>query len=241
PDRLLVGLAVLSLLTDTAAERPVLCVLDDAQWLDQASALTLAFVARRLVADPVGIVFAARQPGEELRDLPGLEGPGLLEADSSALLGSAVRFKFDEQLREQILIETRGNPLALLELSRELIATQVPGGLRAHEGEELTGRIEQSFVKRFETLPDDARSLLLVAAAEPLGDPQLLLRASERLGISPPAVAPATDGLLTIGERVTFRHPLVRSAVYRSAEGQARREVHLALAQATDREADPDR
>jgi DNA-binding CsgD family transcriptional regulator len=241
PDRFLVGLAVLSLFSEVAEARPLLCVVDDAQWLDQASSLTLAFVARRLLAEPVGLVFAAREPGEELQHVSELEVHGMRNGDARALLSSAVRFMLDERVRDRIIAETRGNPLALLELPRGLTATQLAGGFGMLPAHALSGRIEESFVRQLETLSDDARRLLLVAAAEPVGDPLLLLRASERLGIAASAVDAATDELLALGERVTFRHPLVRSAVYRSAAVQERRAVHLALAQATDRDVDPDR
>ena len=241
PDRFLVGLAVLSLFSEVAEQRPLLCVVDDAQWLDQASALTLAFVARRLLAEPVAIVFAAREPGEELLHVSELEVDGVRNGDARALLSSAVQFKLDERVRDRIVAETRGNPLALLELPRGLTARQLAGGFGLVEAQGLAGRIEESFVRRVETLSDDARRLLLVAAAEPLGDPLLLLAASERLGIAVSAVDAETDGLLALGERVTFRHPLVRSAVYRTATREQRREVHLALAEATDRSVDPDR
>ena len=242
PDRFLVGLGLLSLLSDVADDGPVLCVVDDAQWLDQASALTLAFVARRLLAEPVGIVFAAREPGEELRHFSELEVLGLRNGDARALLGSAVRFMLVARVRDRIIAETRGNPLALIELPRGLTATQLAGGFGLLGAAALTGRIEESFVARLKELPDDTRLLLLVAAADPVGDPLLLWRAAERLGISPVAAESlAADGLLAIGERVTFRHPLVRSAMYRSAAPGERRAAHLALAEATDREADPDR
>jgi DNA-binding CsgD family transcriptional regulator len=241
PDRFLVGLAVLSLLSETAEQHPLLCVVDDAQWLDQTSALTLAFVSRRLLAEPVGIVFAAREPGQELHRLPELEVRGVRNGDARALLSSAVRFKLDAHVRERIIAETRGNPLALLELPRGLTATQLAGGFGLLGAQALSGQIEKSFVRRLEALSEDARRLLLLAAAEPVGDPLLLLRASERLGVALSAVETETDGLLAIGERVTFRHPLVRSAVYRSAPPQERRTVHLALAEVTDGELDPDR
>ena len=241
PDRFLVGLAALSLFSEVAEQRPLLCVVDDAQWLDQASALTLAFVARRLLAEPVAIVFAAREPGEELLHVSELEVDGVRNGDARALLSSAVRFKLDERVRDRIIAETRGNPLALLELPRGLTARQLAGGFGLVEAQGLAGRVEESFVRRVETLSDDARRLLLVAAAEPVGDPLLLLAASERLGIAVSAVDAETDGLLELGERVTFRHPLVRSAVYRTATRGQRREVHLALAEATDRSIDPDR
>src|SRR3954464_7119504 len=241
PDRFLVGLAALSLFSEVAEQCPLLCVVDDAQWLDEASALTLAFVARRLLAEPVAIVFAAREPGEELRHVSELEVAGVRNEDARALLSSAVRFKLDERVRDRIIAETRGNPLALLELPRGLTARQLAGGFGLVEAQGLAGRIEDSFVRRVETLSDDARRRLVGAAAEPVGDPLLLLAASERLGIAVSAVDAETDGLLELGERVTFRHPLVRSAVYRTATAEQRREVHLALAEATDGSVDPDR
>ena len=242
PDRFLVGLGVLSLLSEVAEERPLLCVVDDAQWLDQASALTLAFVARRVLAEPVGIVFAAREPGEALQHVSELEVRGLGDVDARALLGWTVRFILDERVRDRIVAETRGNPLALLELPRGLTVAQLAGGFGLLGAQALRGRIEQSFVRRLDALPVETRLLLLVAAAEPVGDPILLWRAAERLGIEPiAAVAAEEDGLLAVDERVMFRHPLVRSAMYRSAAVEERRTVHLALAEATDREVDPDR
>ncbi len=246
PDRFLVGLAVLSLVSETAGERPLLCVVDDAQWLDRASALTLAFAARRLLAERVGLVFGARVVGEALRGLPELEMRGLGVEDARALLKSAVRFPLGEQVRDRIVAETGGNPLALLELPRGLTAAQLASGFgllgaQAQSGA-LPGRIEASFARRLEALPEESQRLLLLAAAEPAGDPLLVWRAAERLGISAAATIDAeTDGLLTLGEQVTFRHPLVRSAVYRLAAAEERRAVHLALADVTDRQIDPDR
>src|SRR3954451_3316924 len=183
PDRFVVGVAVLSLFSEAAEERPLLCVVDDAQWLDHASALTLAVVARRLLAEPVGIVFAAREPAQALQHVEELEVRGLRDEDARALLGSAVRFMLDAQVRDRIIAETRGNPLGLLELPRGLTATQLAGGFGVLGTEALMGRIEHSFVRRLEELSEDARRLLLVAAAEPVGDPLLLWRAAERLGI----------------------------------------------------------
>jgi DNA-binding CsgD family transcriptional regulator/tetratricopeptide (TPR) repeat protein len=241
PDRFLVGLAVLSLLSDAAEPRPILCLVDDAQWLDRASALTLAFVARRLLAERVGIVFAARAPGAELAHLPELEVRGLLRDDARALLGEAAWLRLDEAVSDRIVAETHGNPLALLELPRSLSARQLAGGFGLVEAQGLAGRIEESFARRVETLSGDARRLLLLAAAEPTGDPLLLLAASERLGLAVSAVDAETDGLLALGERVTFRHPLVRSAVYRTADREQRRLVHRVLAEATDARLDPDR
>src|ERR687891_1972323 len=241
PNRFLVGLAVLSLISDVADERPLLWVVDDAQWLDRESALTLVFLARRLLAEPVGLVFAAREAGEELQHVPELDMNGLRADDARALLASAVRSGLDERVRDRIIAETRGNPLALLELPRGLTARQLAGGFGLVEAQGLAGRIEESFVRRVEMLSDDARRLLLVAAAEPVGDPLLLLAASERLGIALSATDAETDALLALGERVTFRHPLVRSAVYRTASPQDRRAVHMALAEGTDAEIDADR
>ena len=242
PDRFLVGLAVLSLFADVADERPLLCVVDDAQWLDHASALTLAFVARRLLAEPVGIVFGAREPTEELQHLPELELPGLREGDARALLSHTVTVKLDEPVRDRVIAETRGNPLALLELPRALTATELAGGFGLPGTASLSGQIQESFVRRLDDLSEAARRLLLLAAAEPVGDPLLLWRAAERLEIAAGAADEAeAHGLLAIEERVRFRHPLVRSAVYGSAAPRERRAVHLALGQATDRDVDPDR
>ncbi len=242
PDRFLVGLALLSLLSAAADERALLCVIDDAQWLDEASILTLAFVARRLLAEPVGIVFAARDPREELMQFPELEVHGLQDGDARTLLSSAVPFTLSEQARDRIVAETRGNPLALIELPRGLTATEMAAGFELLGGQGVTSRIEQSFVRRVNALPGDARRLLLLASAETVGDPLLLWRSADRLGIARAAAsALEADGLLAIRERVTFRHPLVRSTVYRSAAVMERRVAHLALADAIDREADPDR
>jgi DNA-binding CsgD family transcriptional regulator len=242
PERFLVGLAVLSLFSAVAEERALLCVVDDAQWLDRASALTLAFVARRLLADPVGIVFAARERGEALQHLPEVEVRGVRNGDARALLRSAVRFPLDERVRDRIVAETRGNPLALLELPRGLTTTQLAGGFGVLAAQGLAGKIEESFLRQIEALAGDARRLLVLAAAEPLGDPLLLWRAAERVGIGSTAADDLeAHGLVAIGERVTFRHPLARSAVYRSASGPERRAAHLALAEVTNRKVDPDR
>jgi DNA-binding CsgD family transcriptional regulator len=242
PDRFLVGLAVLSLVSEAAEQQPLLCVIDDAHWLDRASAQVLAFVARRLLADPVALVFAAREPGGEFRGLPELLVGGLREGDAQELLSSVIRGPLDEQVRDRIVAETRGNPLALLELPRGVTPADLAGGFGLPGVPGLSGRIEESFRRRLEVLPAATQRLMLVAAAEPAGDPRLVWRAAERLGIGAGAVAPAADaGLLVIGERVMFRHPLVRSAVYRAAPPADRRAAHQALAGATDPQADPDR
>ena len=242
PDGFMVGLAALTLLSEVAEEHPLICVVDDAQWLDHASARTLAFIARRLLAEPVGIVFAAREPGEELRGLPELEVRGLADDDARALLSTAVGFLLDERVRDQIVAETRGNPLALLELPRGLTAAQLAGGFGLLGAAALSGRIEESFVRRLRALPEETQTFLLVAAAETTGDPLLVWRASERLGIAAAAAAAAeADELIAIERRVTFRHPLVRSSVYRSASPAEQRAAHLALAEVTDPNQDPDR
>jgi len=242
PDRFLVGLAVLSLLAEVAGERPLICVVDDQQWLDHASAQALGFAARRLAADPVGLVFAARDPGPELAGLPELEVGGLPEGDARALLESALSGPIDTRVRDLIVAETQGNPLALLELPRGLTPTELAGGFGLPAAAPLPGRIEDSFRRQLETLPTPARRLLLVAAAEPYGDLPLVWRAAERLGIGVGAATPALDaGLVEFGARVRFRHPLLRSAAYRAATVADRQAVHAALAEVTDPVAEPDR
>jgi DNA-binding CsgD family transcriptional regulator/tetratricopeptide (TPR) repeat protein len=242
PDRFFVGLAVLGLLTEAAEGRPLLCVIDDAQWLDEASAQALAFVARRLLAESLVMIFAAREPVDALRGLPELVLGGLGESDAHELLRSVTPGRLDARISEQIVAETHGNPLALLELTRGLSPAQLAGGFGLARASSLQGQIEARFVARLEALPEDTRQLLLVAAAEPVGDPALLWRAAERLGIAGKALEPGEDaGLLEVGTRVRFRHPLVRSAVYRAASPEQTRDAHRALAEATDAAVEPDR
>jgi DNA-binding CsgD family transcriptional regulator len=243
PDRFLVSLAVLSLLAQVADERPLVCVVDDAHWLDRVSAQTLAFVARRLLAERIALVFAVREGTEhELDGLSSLFVPGLDRTDARALLDSVLTGPFDEQVRERIVAETHGNPLALLELTHGRTATELAGGFGVADAMPLMTRIEEGFVTRLDPLSEDSRRLMLAAAAEPTGDPILLWRALERLAIPRQAADEAEDsGLLELGAQVTFRHPLVRSAVYRSASRDERARVHEALAEATDPDADPDR
>ncbi|GAA3599962.1 ATP-binding protein [Kribbella ginsengisoli] len=242
PDRFLVGLAVLSLISLAAEEQPICCAVDDAQWLDRASAQVLGFVARRLLAEPVAFLFAARQSGDELLGLPELELTGLRDSDARSLLDAVTHARLDHRIRDQLVAETRGNPLALVELPRGLTTTQLAGGLGLLTAGTLPGQIEQSFRHRVQELPESTRMLLLIAAADPVGDPTLTWRAAERLGIKVnEALDNGTDGLLTIDERIRFRHPLVRSAVYGSATAADRRTVHLALADVTDPLRDPDR
>src|SRR5216683_434701 len=242
PDRFLVGLAVLSLLSGAAGERPLVCLVDDEQWLDRASAQALGFAARRLAADPVGLVFAAREPGPELTGLPELEVRGLRDDDARALLASALAGPLDARVRDLIIAETRGNPLAMLELPRGLTPAELAGGFGLPGAVPLAGRIEDSFVRQLEALPDQTRRLLLLAAADPSGDASLVWRAAERLGIPVQAAAPAKEaGLVEFGGRVRFRHPLVRSAAYRSSSFSDRQQMHAVLAEVTDPQSDPDR
>jgi len=246
PDRFLIGLAVLSLLAEATEDGPLVCLIDDARWLDRASKRVLAFAGRRLMAESVLMVFAVREPDADLDGLEELVVQGLREDDARQLLRSVVPWPLDEQVAAQIVAETRGNPLALLELPRGLTPAQLADafGLSATLAEvlPLPGRIEDSFLRRVEALPGPARQWLVVAAAEPTGDLALVWRAAAELGLPAAAVDPAAqDGLVEIGARVRFRHPLVRSAVYRSASGHERRAAHRALAEATDPQIDPDR
>src|SRR3954447_3972592 len=242
PDRFLVALATLSLLSEAAQERPLLCVIDDAQWLDRASAQVLAFVGRRLLAEPVALLIAVRDTTDAFVGLPDLLIDGLDDAEARKLLASVIPGRLDDRVADQLVAEARGNPLALLELPRGLAPAQLAGGFGLPGAPSLAGRIEQSFLQQLEALPEDTQRLLLVAAAEPLGDPALLWRAAERLGITGTARDPAESaGLIEIDGRVRFRHPLVRSAVYRAASAEQRRRVHRAVAEATDAETDPDR
>jgi DNA-binding CsgD family transcriptional regulator len=243
PERFLVGLAVLSLLADAADHEPILCIVDDAQWLDDVSAQTLAFVARRLLAERVGIVFAVRTSGDDrvLHRLPELVIEGLPADDAAQLLDATIPGPLDERVRARILDETRGNPLALIELPRGLTPAELAGGFGL-DARPLTSRIEHAFVKRVEALPRDTQLLLLTAAIEPLGDVSLLWRAAKVLGLSDDAGLPAeAAGLIELGTRVRFSHPLVRSAVYHASNPIDRREVRAALADATDPVLDPDR
>ncbi|MFZ0972033.1 MAG: AAA family ATPase, partial [Solirubrobacteraceae bacterium] len=244
PDRFLISLAVLSLLSEAADERALLCLVDDAQWLDRSSAQVLAFVARRVKAESVVLMFAVREPLEpdEFARLPDLRLQGLSDADARHLLASVIGAPLDERVRGRILAEARGNPLALLELPRGLSPAELAGGFGLPREAPLQTRIEASFRRRVEQLPDATQRLLLLAAAEPTGETALLWRAAAELGLTTDAADPAIgDGMLELGARVTFRHPLLRSAIYRSASPEARRDTHRALAAATDAKADPDR
>jgi DNA-binding CsgD family transcriptional regulator len=243
PDRFLVGLAVLNLLSDLADEQPLLCVVDDAQWLDRVSAQTVAFVARRLLAEPIAMVIAVREPTDDVdwRGLPELAVTGLSDADADELLASVIKGPVDRRVCDRIIAETRGNPLALLELPRAWTTAELVDGFEQPDAQPLTGRIEEGFRRRLQTLPADVRRLLLIAAAEPLGDVTLLWRAAETLGLRASSAAEEAAGLIDFSTRVRFRHPLVRAAVYREASAIERRDVHRALAAVTDPAIDPDR
>jgi DNA-binding CsgD family transcriptional regulator len=244
PDRFEVGLAMLGLLAEVSEQQPVLCVVDDAQWLDQASARTLAFVGRRLVAEPVALVLAVRDPADEqtFAGLPELIVAGLSDEDARGVLGSAIAGRVDERVIDRIVAETRGNPLALLELPRGMSAAELAGGFGVSSTQPLSARLEQSFLGRVRSMPDPTQRFLLLAAAEPAGDPELLMRAAELVDLGVEAAAPAEAvGLIELAAQVRFQHPLVRSAIYRAAPLADRQAVHRALAEATDPQTDPDR
>ncbi|MBK5116580.1 MAG: AAA family ATPase, partial [Thermoleophilia bacterium] len=242
PSPFLVGLAALGLLSEAAEQQPLLCLVDDAQWLDGASARALAFVARRLLAERIALAFATRDVGSGLARVPQLRVDPLGRRDARALLESVLAARLDESVLEQIIAETGGNPLALIELPRGLSPAQLAGGFGLPAALPLSTGIEQSFTRRLARLPREARQMLLLAAAEPVGDPALLWRAAQQLGISEKAAhAAESEGFLKLDGAVAFRHPLVRSAVYGAADANQRREAHRALAAATDPDLDPDR
>ena len=244
PDGFLVGLALLSLLAEAAEQQPLVCLVDDLQWLDQTSKLTLGFAARRLLAEPIGLVFAGRPTADVhgLGGLPELMIRGLSSADARALLSAALHTPIDPRVLDQIVAEADGNPLALLELPRSENPADLAGGFALSATAPVTSRIEQAFLARLISLPAETRLLLLLAAAEPSGDLLLLDRAATSLGIGLDAAVPAeAAGLIHLGARVQFRHPLVRTTAYRSASASGRRRVHQALAAATDPALDPDR
>ena len=244
PDRFLVGLAVLGMLSAAAEERPLLCLVEDAQWLDAASGMVLGFVARRLLAESVAIVVAVREPNtrHDFDGLPELPLRGLDVEDARTLLMGAVPGRLDDRIRDRIVAETRGNPLALLDLPGSMSAAELAGGFELLPATDLPRHLEDRYLQRAGVLPEATQRLLLLAAAEPVGDAPLIWRAAQALGIDRSSLAPAEDAqLVEIGARVRFRHPLVRSAVYRAAAASERQAAHRALAEATDPDTDPDR
>jgi DNA-binding CsgD family transcriptional regulator len=244
PDRFLVGLAVLTLLSDSAEPRPLICVVDDAQWLDRCSAQVLSFVARRLKAESLLMLFGERDQDQpsELAGLPELVLPRLSDVDARELLASSTPGRLDERVRQRIIDEAHGNPLALLELPRGVSSASLAGGFAVAPTMPLMRRVEASFRRQVDRLPEETQRLLLLGAAEPTGDPILLWKAADVLGLPIEAAAPAeAANLITVGTRVTFRHPLLRSAIYGAASPDRRRHVHRALAEVIDAEHDPDR
>ncbi|TYQ14403.1 UNVERIFIED_ORG: regulatory LuxR family protein [Gordonia westfalica J30] len=237
PDRLLVGLAVLTLLGDAGAERPTVCVIDDAQWVDHASLQALTFAARRLLADRVVMVFAARTPDAraELNGLPDLKLDRLTHADADRLLSEVMPGQLDQTVRENILAEADGNPLALLELRHAMGPAVLAGGYGLTAATSVAKRIEREYEQRLHELPQATRTLLLLAAAEPTGDSARLWAAAAHLQIDADAGVPAERaGMITVESRLRFRHPLVRSAIYRNATPSERRQAHAALAEAAN-------
>jgi DNA-binding CsgD family transcriptional regulator/tetratricopeptide (TPR) repeat protein len=237
PDRLVVGLAVLTLLSEASSERPTICVIDDAQWVDAASLQALSFVARRILADPIVMIFAAckRREDQIISGLPELQLRGLSDHDARTLLAATLPGRLNEQVRENIIAEAGGNPLALLELHRVLSPAELAGGFGLAQASELTTRLERGFGKWLTGLSADTKTLLLIAAADPMGEPRWVASAAERLGI--PECAVETDEaaeFVSVGSQVRFRHPLIRSAVYRSSPISERRRVHQALAEVVD-------
>lgn len=243
PERFLVGLAVLSLLAAAVQEQPLLCVIDDAHWLDQVSVQTLGFVARRLMAEPVALVFAARDDAcVALRGLPELAVRGMSDVDARTLLDQMAMGAVDPSVRDRMVAETRGNPLALLEMLRTYSAAELTAGYSTATVHTSPSRIEENYVRRIQALPRPTRLLLLIAAAEPVGDSALFLRAAALLGIAVDALSPAeAAGIIEFGPRMRFHHPVMRSAAYRAADLTDRRTIHAALADATEPETDPDR
>ena len=244
PDLFLVGLATLSLLSDAAEAQPLLCIVDDAHWLDRSSAQVLAFVARRLEAERVALLFAEGEAQRlpELDDLPALRVQPLSDRASRELISSLVAGPLDESVRERIVAECHGNPLALLELPTGMSPIELAGGFGVGTTDHLPDKIEQSYRRRLNQIPVESQQLALLAAADPVGDPALLSRAAAELGIRTDAADPIeSSGLVSLGQRVVFRHPLLRAAIYQGASSAERRRAHRALARATDPVSDPDR
>jgi DNA-binding CsgD family transcriptional regulator len=237
PKRFQVGMAVLDLVATTAQGQPLLCLIDDAQWLDRASLQAIAFVGRRLLAERIAVVAAARDTPDdgELVGLSEIHLDGLSTDDARKLYDSVVVGPIDAAVRDRIIAETRGNPLALLELPRTWTSAELIEGLGEPARTTVSSRLELAFAKRLGELPQKTQTLLALAAAEPRGDPILLWAAAERLGLSANAAEPAERaGLIEFGQHVCFRHPLVRAAAYRAAPLPMRLEVHRALGEVMD-------
>jgi DNA-binding CsgD family transcriptional regulator/tetratricopeptide (TPR) repeat protein len=245
PARFQVGLATLTLLANAASEQPLLCIIDDAQWLDMESSEVLAFVARRLIADRIALLFAVREPAERrtgLTGLPELWIDGLHARDARRLLATVVGGPLAGQVSERIIAETEGNPLAILELTTELTPRELGSASLLPEPLPIGSRLQQRFVAQMRGLPADTQTFLLLAAAESSGDPVVVWRAARQLGLEQDAVAAAEAArLLVVGRQILFRHPLIRSAIYHSASAAERRRIHAALAAASDATIHPSR
>ena len=245
PDRFLVGLATLTILASAASEKPLLCIVDDTQWLDIESSEVLAFVARRLVADRIALLFAVREPAERhvaLTGLPEMHIGGLLAEDAQSLLATVAGVPLDAQVSDRIIAETEGNPLAILELTADLTQRQLGSAWLLAEPLPIGTRLQQRFVGQVRGLPADTQTFLLLAATASSDDPVVVWRAAQQLGLEREAVAAAeAQRLLVVGPQIAFRHPLIRSAIYHSAPAAERRRMHAALAAAGGPVADPDR
>ncbi|MFI1439120.1 helix-turn-helix transcriptional regulator [Streptomyces fructofermentans] len=242
-NRLLVGMAVLGLMATATEDQPLVCIVDDAQWLDETSMQVLTFVAKHLAHTSVALIFALQELREDrTAGLPDLAVEGLSIPDARALLDSVVCVPLDPLVRDRIVAEAHGNPTALLELPSTLAPTELAGGFWLPDSHSLTSYLESAFHRRFRLLPPDSQRLLQIAAAEPTGDVDLLFRAAGSQGIAAAAAAPAvSSGLIQFDTGVCFQHPMVRSAVYRRMSVPDRQAVHQALAEATDPETAPDR
>lgn len=242
PNGLHLGLAVLGLFSARASGSPLLCLVDDQQWLDHASSQILAFVARRLVAESVALIFATRAHDGDVADLPTMTVTGLHDDDSYRLLDRVLPGRIDAGVRHQIVAEAQGNPLALIELPRMLTPAELAGGYGLPAAVRISGSLEEAFRRRLEALPDPTRHLLVLAAAESSGNPSLVWRAARLLDIDADAAIPAVDaGVVSIGMSVRFRHPLLRTVAYQSTSDDVRRAAHNALARVVDGVSAPDR
>lgn len=243
-DRFLVGLAVLALLAEVAAEKPLVCLVDDAQWLDEPTRQVLAFVGRRLRAEALLLLFGVRETGSErlLPDIPSLTIEGLVEEDARALITASVHGQLDSRVRDRIVADTHGNPLALLELAGRMSRAELAGGFGVPQATTVPGDIEEHYWRRIKALPESTQRFMLLAAADPTGDATLVWRAAQMLGLPrSAALVGESEGLLEIGSRIRFSHPLVRSAAYAAGEAADRSAAHSALAESTDPNTDLER
>ncbi|HMD91083.1 MAG TPA: AAA family ATPase, partial [Trebonia sp.] len=243
-DRFLVALSVLTLLADVASEAPLLCVVDDVQWLDPESAVVLGFVARRLYAEQVVMLFAVREPADPvsaLAGLPELVVGGLDDQAALELLAALAPGRLSPAVGARIFAGTGGNPLALVEVARELSPAQLAGAEALPEPLPAGDMMQKVFSLRLSRLPDEVRLLAAIAAAEPTAPQTLLRRVAGQLGVHPEVAGPAVRDLVDFTPEVVFRHPLVRSVVYYATPLRRRRLIHQALADASEAGEEPDR